>query len=42
MYWPEENYKEVEAGATFTVREGPNIIEFGTVLNSITGDESPS
>lgn len=42
MYWPEERYKHVKAGATFTVREGPNIIGFGTVLNSIAGDESAS
>jgi hypothetical protein len=42
MYWPEERYQNVKAGATFTLREGPNIIGFGTVLNSIAGDESAS
>jgi hypothetical protein len=42
IYWPEESYKDVKAGATFTVREGPNIIGFGTVLSSISDDESAS
>jgi len=39
MYWPEERYTEVMAGATFTLREGPNIIGFGKVLNSPTPNE---
>ncbi len=26
MYWPEVSYKDVQGGATFTVREGPNIV----------------
>src|SRR5579872_4946340 len=26
MYWPEEAYDEVQPGATFTLREGPNVI----------------
>ncbi len=42
MYWPEEKYNDVRAGATFTLREGPNIIGFGRVLDSIAGDESAS
>jgi hypothetical protein len=42
MYWPKESYTDVKAGATFTVREGSNMIGFGTVLNSIAGDESAS
>ena len=42
IYWPEESYKDEKAGVTFTVREGPNIIGFGTVLDSIVGDESAS
>jgi hypothetical protein len=42
MYWPDENYNDVKAGATFTLREGPNIVGFGRVLNSIAGDKSAS
>ena len=35
MYWPEEKYDSVVAGATFTVREGPKIVGFGKVLSDI-------
>ena len=31
MYWPEEQYEGVVPGATFTLREGPTIIGFGTI-----------
>ena len=34
MYWPEEQYEGVEPGATFTLREGPNIIGFGHIVQS--------
>jgi hypothetical protein len=33
MYFPEEPYDEVKPGATFTLREGPLIVGFGTVLS---------
>ena len=42
MYWPEEKYTDVKAGATFTLREGPNIVGFGKVLNSAEADEPAS
>jgi hypothetical protein len=35
MYWPEEKYDGVIAGATFTLREGPKIVGFGQVLSDI-------
>jgi hypothetical protein len=31
MYWPHEIYDAVIPGATFTLREGPHIVGFGTV-----------
>jgi hypothetical protein len=39
MYWPEERYTDVTAGATFTLREGPTIVGFGKLLTSPAGDE---
>jgi len=33
MYYPHEIYDGVKAGATFTVREGANIVGYGTVLS---------
>jgi hypothetical protein len=33
MYWPEERYPGIAPGATFTLREGPNIVGFGTILS---------
>lgn len=35
MYYHEPNvlYEDVTPGATFTVREGPHIIGYGTVLS---------
>ncbi len=33
MYFPEEPYAEVQAGATFTIREGPLIVGFGVILS---------
>lgn len=33
MYFPEEKYDEVKPGATFTIREGPSIVGFGTILS---------
>jgi hypothetical protein len=42
MYWPEEKYTDVNAGATFTLREGPNIVGFGEVLNLVAADEPAS
>lgn len=35
MYWPEEQYQGIAPGATFTLREGPNIVGFGTILSEI-------
>lgn len=32
VYYPNLTYAGVQAGATFTVREGPVIVGFGTVL----------
>jgi len=31
MYWPNLSYDSLIPGATFTIREGPHIIGFGTV-----------
>lgn len=42
MYWPEEKYIDVGAGATFTLREGPNIVGFGEVLDFVDADELAS
>jgi hypothetical protein len=33
MYWPEKKYEHVRAGATFTLREGPNVAGFGHVMS---------
>jgi hypothetical protein len=30
MYWPAEKYEGLVPGATFTVREGPNMLDLGT------------
>jgi hypothetical protein len=38
MYYPNSTYDGVRIGATFTVREGPCIVGFGTVLTDV---ESP-
>jgi len=34
MYWPNVSYDLLVPGATFTVREGPHIVAFGTVQTS--------
>jgi hypothetical protein len=34
MYSPEEPYDEVMPGATFTIREGSDVVGFGVVLTS--------
>jgi hypothetical protein len=39
MYWPEESYRGIAPGATFTLREGPNVVGFGSILSEI---ETPS
>jgi len=31
MYFPEEPYNEVQPGATFTVREGPQVVGHGVI-----------
>ena len=36
MYWPNVSYDSLVSGATFTVREGPHIIGFGTVETAPT------
>jgi hypothetical protein len=33
MYFPEESYAQVQAGATFTIREGPLVVGYGVILN---------
>jgi hypothetical protein len=35
MYWPEERYTGLAPGVTFTLREGPNIVGFGTILSGL-------
>jgi hypothetical protein len=36
MYWPKLSYDSLVSGATFTVREGPHIVGFGTVQEAAT------
>jgi len=36
MYWPNVSYDSLVPGATFTLREGPHIIGFGTVQTALT------
>src|ERR1051325_6419791 len=36
MYWPNVSYDSLVPGATFTLRDGPNIIGFGTVQTAPT------
>ena len=36
MYWPNVSYDSLIPGATFTLREGPHIIGFGTVQTEPT------
>ena len=36
MYWPNVSYDSLVPGVTFTVREGPHIIGFGTVETAPT------
>jgi hypothetical protein len=31
MYWPNISYDSLVSGATFTIREGPHIVGFGSV-----------
>ena len=38
MYLPELKYEGVVAGATFTIREGPNVVGFGTILERRTDE----
>ena len=33
MYFPEYPYDEVQPGVTFTLREGPSIVGYGTILS---------
>ena len=40
MYFPENPYRDVVPGATFTIREGPLIVGYGTVLSR--SDVEPS
>ena len=35
MYHPQVDYALLETGATFTIREGPSVVGFGTVLNDM-------
>jgi hypothetical protein len=41
LYYPDVSYDEVEAGATFTMREGARIVAFGRILE-ILEIENPS
>jgi len=36
MYWPNVSYDSLAVGTTFTLREGPHIIGFGTVQTALT------
>ena len=36
MYWPNVSYDSLVPGASFTLREGPHIIGFGTVQTAPT------
>ena len=36
MYWPNVSYHSLVPGATFTLREGPHIIGYGTVQTAPT------
>jgi hypothetical protein len=38
LYWPNVSYDSLVPGATFTVREGPHIVGFGTVQTAPTND----
>jgi len=40
MYWPEESYGGIAPGATFTLREGPNVVGFGSILSEIESSSS--
>ena len=35
MYWPELQYEGVTSGSTFTLREGGNIVGFGSIQSEI-------
>ena len=35
MYRPEESYEGIAPGATFTLREGPSVVGFGSILSEI-------
>ena len=35
MYWPEEQYEGVAPEAKFTLREGPVVVGFGSILSQI-------
>jgi len=32
MYYPANTYERLQVGATFTIREGPNVVGYGQVL----------
>ena len=36
LYWPNVSYDSLVSGATFTIREGPHIVGFGTVRTAPT------
>lgn len=36
MYFPEVDYSTLEAGATFTIREGGTVVGFGVVDGIVT------
>jgi hypothetical protein len=38
MYWPNVSYDSLVPDATFTIREGPHIVGFGSVQSTSTND----
>jgi hypothetical protein len=40
MYWPNVSYESLVADATFTIREGPHIVGFGSVQSASTNGET--
>ena len=42
MYYPQVDYAALQSGATFTIRDGPQVVGFGTVLSrQETSDTTP-
>jgi hypothetical protein len=41
MYYPQVDYGKLRPGVTFTLREGPNIVGHGVVLDRWMGETHP-